>query len=182
LFPGYNDEGILYLFRNQFVFTPSLCRANPQIQEWGYFNYLIYHLVERAAGATSLSFAAYPASPVPHASDRNGLFIFLGVELILFFGAFVLVRRYSLAHPEALDARRKPTSLRSRQRRRIGKVGFHRPLPRCWWGWDQHYATRHHHQNLIPAIHPALGAALNVGAQRSYSLAWAFRYWHPWRR
>ncbi len=130
---GYeNDEGILYLVSgNVFVFTPSLSgEANPQIQEWGYFNYLIYHLVERAAGASPMSFAEYPASPVPHAEDRNGLFVFLGVELILFFGAFVLVRRWSLKHPEALDS-----LVASRSRFEVQeeatdweKVGFHRPL------------------------------------------------------
>ena len=130
---GYeNDEGILYLVSgNVIVFTPSLSgEANPQIQEWGYFNYLIYHLVERAAGASPLSFAAYPASPVPHAADRNALFIFLGAELILFFGAFVLVRRWSLKHPEALDALVANRSRFEVQEEATDwdKVGFHRPL------------------------------------------------------
>jgi len=130
---GYeNDDGILYLVSgNVFVFTPSLAgESNPQIQEWGYFNYLIYHLVERAAGSTPLSFADYPASPVPHAKDRNVLFVFLGVELILFFGAFVLVRRYSLAHPEALDSLVADRSKFQVQEEATdwAKVGFHRPL------------------------------------------------------
>ena len=125
-------EGILYIASgNTFVFTPSLSgEANPQIQEWGYFNYLIYHLVERAAGATPMSFADYPASPVPHTDDRNALFVFLGVELILFFGAFIFVRRYSLNHPEALDS-----LIADRTRFKVQeeataweKVGFHRPL------------------------------------------------------
>ena len=67
-----------------FVLTPWLAGgANPQIQEWGYFNYFIYHLVERAAGAEPLSFSAYPASPVPHAKDRSALLIFLAAELAL---------------------------------------------------------------------------------------------------
>ena len=130
---GYeNDEGILYLVSgNVFVFTPSLSdEANPQIQEWGYFNYLIYHLVERAAGASPLSFADYPASPVPHAKERNELFIFLGAELILFFGAFVLVRRWSLKHPEALDSLVANRSRFEVQEEATDweKVGFHRPL------------------------------------------------------
>ena len=130
---GYeNNDGILYIVSgNVFVFTPSLSgEANPQIQEWGYFNYLIYHLVERAAGASPLSFADYPASPVPHASDRNALFIFLGAELLLFFGAFVLIRRYSLKHPEALDSLVADRSRFKVQEERTDweKVGFHRPL------------------------------------------------------
>ncbi len=126
------NDGVLYILSgNRFVFTPSLSEeANPQIQEWGYFNYFIYHLVERAAGATPMAFADYPASPVPHAQDRNALFIFLGAELILFFSAFVFVRRWSLKHPEALDS-----LVGNRDRFKVQeeateweKVGFHRPL------------------------------------------------------
>ena len=54
-------------------------------------------MVERAAGGMPLAFADYPASPVPHAADRNALFVFLAAELAFFFGVFVLVRRYSRA-------------------------------------------------------------------------------------
>ena len=127
-----SDEGILYMISGRiFVLTPSLSgEANPQIQEWGYFNYLIHHLVERAAGATPMSFADYPASPVPHATDRNALFIFLGAELLFFFGAFIFVRRYSLRHPEALDsliANRNRFEVRD-EAADWEKVGFHRPL------------------------------------------------------
>jgi hypothetical protein len=52
------------------VFSPDLGAANQQIQDWSYFNYLIYHLVMRAAGVAPLSFGDYPASPVPHEADR----------------------------------------------------------------------------------------------------------------
>ena len=131
LVSGYeNDEPILFRSGNVFVFTPVVGEQNPQIQEWGYFNYLIYHLVERAAGAEPLSFADYPASPVPHAKDRNALFVFLGAELILFFGAFVFVRRWSLAHPEALDSLVGNRSRFEVQEEATDweKVGFHRPL------------------------------------------------------
>lgn len=126
------DEGVLYeLSGREFVLTSTLSgETNLQIQEWGYFNYLIYHLATRAAGQTPLSFADYPASPVPHAKDRNALFVFLGVELMLFFGAFIFVRRYSLNHPEALDS-----LVADRRRFEVQeeatdweKVGFHRPL------------------------------------------------------
>ena len=41
-----------------FLLTPNLGDANPQLQQWAYFNYLVYHLVARAAGETPLSFAA----------------------------------------------------------------------------------------------------------------------------
>ncbi|HEX7619720.1 MAG TPA: lipopolysaccharide biosynthesis protein [Anaerolineales bacterium] len=103
---------------------------NPQIQEWAYFNYLIYHLALRAAGQTPLSFADYPASPVPHSSDRNILLVILGLMMVTTFGAFFVVRRYSLKHPEELD---KIVSDRTKFEVREAKteweeVGFHRPL------------------------------------------------------
>jgi O-antigen/teichoic acid export membrane protein len=103
---------------------------NPQIQDWAYYNYLIYHLVMRAAGQTPLSFADYPGSPVPHAADRNILLGVMGLMLATTFTAFILVRRYSLKHPEELD---KIVSDRSRFEVREAKteweqVGFHRPL------------------------------------------------------
>lgn len=132
-----NAEGLLYQVSTgstqgrAFVLTASLSGgANPQIQEWGYFNYLIYHLVERAAGAAPLSFADYPASPVPHAADRTALFIFLGAELIFFYGAFIVIRRYSLKHPEALDSFVADKSKFETQEEHTDweKVGFHRPL------------------------------------------------------
>jgi O-antigen/teichoic acid export membrane protein len=114
-----------------YVFTAFLANdANPQIQQWAYFNYLIYHLVEKAAGETPLSFADYPASPVPHAAKRAILFGLLGLMLTTAVVAFVLVRRYSLRHPEALDvlvADREKYATRE-----IGtdweEIGFHRPL------------------------------------------------------
>jgi O-antigen/teichoic acid export membrane protein len=125
-------EGVLWQASGRvFVLTASLSgEANPQIQEWGYFNYLIYHMVERAAGATPLPFADYPASPVPHEADRTALFIFLGAELVLFYGAFAIVRRWSLKHPEALDALVADKNKFKIQEEHTDweKVGFHRPL------------------------------------------------------
>ncbi|MBN2387133.1 MAG: lipopolysaccharide biosynthesis protein [Anaerolineales bacterium] len=103
---------------------------NHQIQEWAYFNYLIYHLVERAAGRMPLSFADYPASPVPHAFERNLIFGLLVLTLATAAAAFLLVRRYSLKHPEALD---EIVADRAKFEAREGgteweQVGFHRPL------------------------------------------------------
>ena len=99
-----NGEWILWQARpNEFVVTAFMGGANSQIQEWAYFNYLIYHLVKRAAGESPLSFAAYPVSPVPHAGDRVILFGLLGLIVVTTFTVFFLVRRYSLSHPEALD-------------------------------------------------------------------------------
>jgi O-antigen/teichoic acid export membrane protein len=114
-----------------YVFTPFLdSTSNPQIQEWAYFNYLMYALVVRAAGLTPLGFADYPHSPVPHAEDRALILGALAVLLGLVFLAYILVRRYSRAHPEALDsivADRAAFEARSTQ---TGweRVGFHRPL------------------------------------------------------
>jgi O-antigen/teichoic acid export membrane protein len=110
--------------------TQKTAAYNPQIQEWAYFNYLIYHLVDRAAGRTPLSFADYPASPVPHSTERNILLIIMGLMIITTFGAFYVVRRYSLKHPEELN---KIVSDRAKFEVREAKteweeVGFHRPL------------------------------------------------------
>ncbi len=127
-----NDEWILWQARpNIYIFNAYLTNGfNPQIQEWAYFNYLIYHLVERAAGRTPLSFADYPASPVPHAAQTTVLFVLMGLMIVTTFGAFYFVRRYSKKHPEELD---KIVSDRNRfQVQEEGtdweNVGFHRPL------------------------------------------------------
>jgi O-antigen/teichoic acid export membrane protein len=113
------------------IFTAFLTdKFNPQIQDWAYYNYLIYFLTARAAGHTPLSFADYPGSPVPHAQERNVLLALMGLMLLTTFAAFFVVRRYSLKHPEELD---KIVSDRSRFEVREAKteweeVGFHRPL------------------------------------------------------
>lgn len=113
-----------------YVLTPTLANANPQFQQWAYFNYLIYYLVMVAAGESPLPFADYAASPVPHAAERAVLFALLGLILATAAGVFWWVRRYSLRHPEALD-----TLVGDRERymtREAGTdweaVGFHRPL------------------------------------------------------
>jgi O-antigen/teichoic acid export membrane protein len=133
LVTAYEDgEWILWAARpNVYIFNAYLSNDyNPQIQEWAYFNYLIYHLVERAAGRAPLSFADYPVSPVPHAAGTNIMLALMGLMIITTFGAFFVVRRYSLKHPEELD---KIVSDRNRFEVREAKteweeVGFHRPL------------------------------------------------------
>jgi O-antigen/teichoic acid export membrane protein len=110
--------------------TQKLVTFNPQIQEWAYFNYFIYHLVERAAGQTPLSFADYPASPVPHAVDRNVLLAVMGLLVAITFLAFFFVRRYSMKHPEALDEIVADHSIYKVREEATGweDVGFKRPL------------------------------------------------------
>lgn len=113
-----------------YVFTPFLDDANPQIRDWAYFNYLIYFLAADAGGQEPLSFGNYPASPVPHQTERVVLY-FLMVGLLLVSGTiFYFVRRYSLAHPEMLNqlvANRKEF-----ENREAGtaweRIGFHRPV------------------------------------------------------
>ncbi len=110
--------------------TQKLVTFNPQIQEWAYFNYFIYHLVERAAGETPLSFADYPASPVPHAADRNVLLAVMSLLVATTFLAFFFVRRYSLRHPEALNEIVADHTLYKVREEATGweDVGFKRPL------------------------------------------------------
>jgi O-antigen/teichoic acid export membrane protein len=113
-----------------FIINAFLDGTNPQIQEWAYYNYLIYHLVERAAGQTPLSFAKYPISPVPHTPERNILFAVLALMIISTFGAFAYVRRYSQNHPEALDQIVSDRIRFEVREETTGweQVGFHRPL------------------------------------------------------
>ena len=131
---GYENGAWILWSANQgrmFIFNAFLTDGfNPQIQEWAYFNYLIYHLVLRAASQTPLSFADYPGSPVPHSQERNILLGLMGVMLVTTFAAFFFVRRYSLKHPEQLD---KIVSDRTRfqvkeETTEWENVGFHRPL------------------------------------------------------
>jgi O-antigen/teichoic acid export membrane protein len=130
------EDGSLVLGKMQvgnghvFVLTPYLDDRNPQFQGWAYFNYLIYHLVSRAAGQMPLSFADYAASPVPHARERLVLFVALGGLLVLAALSFWAVRRYSLAHPEALDRLVVDTGRFEAQEAHTDweDIGYHRPL------------------------------------------------------
>jgi O-antigen/teichoic acid export membrane protein len=112
-----------------FVLTPHMGDANPAFREWFYFNYLIYDLTIRAAGRTPRSFADYPASPVPHAAERGALLLILTGMAATAVVAFLLVRRYSLRHPEKLD--QLVISREDYEAREAHsaweQVGFHRP-------------------------------------------------------
>lgn len=134
LVSAYEDgDWVLWSARGgkAFIFDAYLTGGfNPQIQDWAYYNYLIYHLAVRAGGQTPLSFADYPASPVPHAPERNILLGLMGLSLVTTFAAFFIVRRYSLRHPEELD---KIVSDRlsfqvHEESTEWENVGFHRPL------------------------------------------------------
>lgn len=116
--------------RTDFVFCGWLGDNNPQLQEWAYFKYFVYHVTWRAAGRSPVAFADYAGAPVPHQRERTILYSGLAVMLLLSFVAFSLVRRYSLAHPEALDS--LVANRRDYEAREAGtdweEVGFHRPL------------------------------------------------------
>jgi O-antigen/teichoic acid export membrane protein len=104
---------------------------NPQFRDWAYCNYLIYHLVTRAAGRTPEDFTLYPGSPVPHAAERNGLLAVMAILVIATFAVFIFVRRYSLRHPEALDRiafPKKETDSAGGGAGAWEQVGFQRPL------------------------------------------------------
>ena len=126
-------EWILWQVKHNFFVSNLILESteiNPQIQEWAYYNYLIYHLIEHAAGETPLSFADYPGSPVPHSPDRNALFTVLGLMITTTFGIFVWVRRYSIKHPEALEhITVKPPNVGAKEEtNEWEEVGFHRAL------------------------------------------------------
>jgi len=104
--------------------------TNPQFQQWAYYNYLVYHLVMRAAGKTPLGFADYPGSPVPHSAARNVLWGILGLLMVTTFGIFFAVRRYSRQHPELLDqiVIDRAAFEKRESNTEWEDVGFHRPL------------------------------------------------------
>ncbi|MBN2549666.1 MAG: lipopolysaccharide biosynthesis protein [Anaerolineales bacterium] len=113
-----------------YIFTPFLGEYNPQFQEWAYFNYFVYHLVDRLAGHEPLSFADYPGSPVPHANDRLLLILLLAGLLSLSTVVFFFIRRFSLANPGLLDeivANRQEFETRQEQTH-WNNIGFHRAL------------------------------------------------------
>jgi O-antigen/teichoic acid export membrane protein len=115
-----------------YVFTPWITQDeahNSDLLQWPYWNYLVYELTTLAAGETPLSYADYPGSPVPHAPQKAGLLVVLGLMLSGTVGAFLVVRRHSRQHPEDLDrivadAQR----YRKLQQTPWEEVGFHRPL------------------------------------------------------
>lgn len=117
-------EGTIYLL------SPWVSAdANPQLQEWPYFNYLIYNLITRAAGQLPVDFAEYPAAPVPHAGHRWALTALIALMLGTTVAIFLGVRRYSLNHPEALDQLVAAIPDQGHTADTTWEdVGFHRPL------------------------------------------------------
>ncbi len=123
---------------------------NYDFQRWAYFNWLLYDMSRSAAGVAAAPYGSWIGSPVPDTQQ----IIWLGVIFSTMFAAFVIcyviVRRYSLRHPEQLEhfylpakqsSAPQPSSLGAaaavpiaaesapdRGDPRWEKVGFHRPL------------------------------------------------------
>lgn len=113
-----------------YIFTAFLDDVNPQFQEWAYFNYFIHFLALSAAGRQPGSFSDYAGSPVPHRQAQVILLLTMLGILTCSFTAFVIIRRYSKAHPELLD---QVVTDRNAYKTRVEKtdweiIGFHRPL------------------------------------------------------
>ncbi len=125
---------------------------NYDFQRWPYFNWLLYAMSRTAAGVPVVAYGDWIASPVP---DRTQIRILAAIFLAMFamfVVAYVIVRRYSLRHPELLEhfyrstmaAKPQPASLgaaaaapaapatsgsdTARGDPRWEIVGFHRPL------------------------------------------------------
>ncbi len=134
LVKGYeDDQWIAWSARSgrDFIFNAFLSdSSNPQIQQWAYFNYLIYQMTARAGGAHFDSFADWPGSPVPHTVSRDFLWVSMAVLILTTFGVYFLVRRYSNRHPEELDrivSDRAHFAVREAATE-WEQIGFHRPL------------------------------------------------------
>jgi O-antigen/teichoic acid export membrane protein len=123
-------ETLLGRTDNWYVLTPFLDSYNPQIQEWPYYNYLIYHLVTQAAGRQPVSFGSYWAAPVPQPYQRLIIYIAMAVLVIITWTIFFFVRRYSKAHPERLASlvSGKEAFIKREANTDWENIGFHRSI------------------------------------------------------
>jgi O-antigen/teichoic acid export membrane protein len=104
--------------------------SNRPFREWPYFNYWLYSMAVTAAGGQPQSFAAYPASPVPHERGQLAVLAIVALTVAATAGAFFLARRYSRRHPEALASlvADEKQFARTAESGDWSVVGFHRPL------------------------------------------------------
>jgi O-antigen/teichoic acid export membrane protein len=136
LVEGFEDQALLLgsvsIGAGKLVLlTPVLSASqNVQFQQWAYFNYFVYAQVTGLANQAPLSFGDYPGSPVPHRQAQLIIMALLAAILVVTVLVFRRVRRYSLAHPEALDALVKDrVEYKTRQESTAwDAIGFHRPL------------------------------------------------------
>jgi hypothetical protein len=99
---------------------------NYDFQRWPYFNWLLYAMSRAAAGAPTVAYGDWIASPVPDRAQVRILAAIFFAMFAMFVIAYVIVRRYSLRHPELLEhfyrstlsAKPQPASLAPRPPRR----------------------------------------------------------------
>ncbi|MCU0522867.1 MAG: hypothetical protein MUF84_19540 [Anaerolineae bacterium] len=105
--------------------------SNADWPNWAYFNYLVYHLVSDAAGASrTLSYVDYPRSPTPDRAGRLGL-AGAGVGLMVTAGTlYYAARRRLYLSPSLATAWQKLTTQAGAPPAHAAwrTVGFHRPL------------------------------------------------------
>ncbi len=122
---------------------------NYDFQRWAYFNWLLYALSRSSAGVQVVTYGDWVASPVPDAQQIVVMAAIFASMFTIFLVSFLLVRRYSLKHPEQLvqfyrtreSSNPRPSSLgaaaaipdesattQNRGDERWEIVGFHRPL------------------------------------------------------
>src|SRR5580704_4677428 len=122
---------------------------NYDFQRWPYFNWLLYGLSRTAAGVPVVSYGDWIASPVPNRAQVRILAAIFLAMFAMFVGAYLIVRRYSLRHPELLEHFYRSTPSAKPQPASLGAaaaasapatsatahgdprweiVGFHRPL------------------------------------------------------
>ncbi len=122
---------------------------NYDFQRWPYFNWLLYDASRAAAGAPVIRYADWIGAPVPDRRQIEMLAALFITMFAAFMTSYVLVRRYSLRHPEKLEQFylpaktgprpaslgaaaaapvAEPSAAPSRGDPRWEIVGFHRPL------------------------------------------------------
>ncbi len=105
--------------------------TNSRWSQWAYFNYLVYHLIADAAGASPiLSFADYPHAPTPQGSARL-IIGGAGVIVMLVAGlAYTTTRRHLYLSADLTRSWRRMSLLSDGKSGPAAgrRVGLHRPL------------------------------------------------------
>ena len=140
---------------------------NPDLLEWPYWNYLVYHLAARAAGEPPLSYADYPGSPVPHAPQKAALMAALGVMLVGTGGGLLLDAALQCKTPRGPQSHRlRRPSLRQTATKRMGTSGLSPPAGRLFVPGCRGAGVVHRHYDLSRTRALWRAAQIGPGAGR----------------
>ena len=103
--------------------------SNASWRDWPYYQYLVYRLINDAAGRSrTLKYADFPLSPVPQRNGRWGIAI-TGIAIIIGTAAvFYLARRFRFMRSSTWQYHTAPQGAYQPGSGGWGSAGFHRPL------------------------------------------------------